>query len=662
MKITAKLTLGVGLVLSLSLVIGAFASRAMSVSAEHAAAVGGKDLAGIRKYLGFEGNVILSCLGTRTYGYTAQPADKEFGARYLATAQQSIEEIRDLARTTGSPELSAQAEDLQRQIDAFARLSERTIAITDAMSADKRALDALGGKIGAALDALNSSLTSSPGDSRVSTTEIIELNTKTQRLRVAAWHGVANRSHDDLGHAGTLGAELLATVARHRDAAGDNLRPLWTALHPLLSDYTATLARFAENWRQFDTSNSERFAVVEDLLHLIDRNADQTVSSMTERGDATAAELEVAVHRLWIGLGLAVLLGAAIAIVLTRSLTRPIRTCVGAMDRLAQGDLTVRVGLKRADELGDLSRSIDASISGLRDLVGNLGNSSGALVSSAQALKHTATGQAAAAEQTTTQAHTVATAGEQLSANAKAMSASATQITQSTGTVAAAMEEMSSSIQEVARNCAQESEIARKADEQARQTRDQMARLEDSARQIGKVVDLINRIAEQTNLLALNAAIEAASAGEAGRGFAVVANEVKELARQSAAATEDIRKQVDLIQQNAGSSMKSLDEVAKVIEQVAHIASSIAAAVEQQSATTSEIVGTINQVSSATSTLSHNVSQTADGAAEVARNISGVSQAASDVSQSASVTSTSASELDTLAAGLRRLVERFKTA
>jgi methyl-accepting chemotaxis protein len=374
------------------------------------------------------------------------------------------------------------------------------------------------------------------------------------------------------------------------------------------------------------------------------------------------ADVIAANRATYITVGVAALLLVGVAFLIARSLTRPIQACVGAMERLAQGDLTVQLGLKRADELGDLSRSIDTSIAGLRDLVGNLGNSSGALVSSAQALKQTATGQAAAAEQTTTQAHTVATAGEQLSANAKAMSDSATQITQSTTTVAAAMEEMSSSIQEVARNCAQESEIARKADEQARQTREQMARLEDSARQIGKVVDLINRIAEQTNLLALNAAIEAASAGEAGRGFAVVANEVKELARQSAAATEDIRKQVDLIQQNAGSSMKSLDEVAKVIEQVAHIASSIAAAVEQQSATTSEIVGTINQVSSATSTLSHNVSQTAEGAAEVARNISGVSQAASDVARSASHTSTSASELDTLSATLRQLVQRFKTA
>lgn len=358
--------------------------------------------------------------------------------------------------------------------------------------------------------------------------------------------------------------------------------------------------------------------------------------------------------------GLSTLLLLIVAFLVARSITRPIRACVTAMDQLARGDLTTQVALARSDELGDLGKSINACIANLRQLVGSLTQSASDLVRSAQVLTETSHSQAAAAEETTVQANTVASAGEELSINSRTMSESATQITQSTGTVAAAMEEMSSSIQEVARNCAQESEIARKADTQARQTRELMGKLDESARQIGKVVELINRIAEQTNLLALNATIEAASAGEAGRGFAVVANEVKELARQSASATEDIRKQVALIQENAGASMRSLDEVAKVIEQVSHISSSIAAAVEEQSATTSEIVGTIHNVSTATGSLSRNVQQTAEGAAEVARNISGVSQAAADGARGAARISASATELNALSTSLGGLVSRFK--
>ena len=361
---------------------------------------------------------------------------------------------------------------------------------------------------------------------------------------------------------------------------------------------------------------------------------------------------------LTVGISTALLI--LVAIFVARSITRPIRACVTAMDELARGNLTTQVDINRHDEIGTLSNAINTCIANLRELVSQLTSTSNSVLNASKTLTETAHSQAATAEETTVQANTVASAGEELSINSKSMADSATQITQSTGTVAAAMEEMSSSIQEVARNCAQESEIARKADTQARQTRELMGKLDDSARQIGKVVELINRIADQTNLLALNATIEAASAGEAGRGFAVVANEVKELARQSASATEDIRKQVSLIQENAGASMRSLDEVAKVIEQVSHISSSIAAAVEEQSATTSEIVGTIHQVSTATSTLSQNVQQTADGAAEVARNISGVSQAASDGAKGAALTSSSAAELGKLASNLELLVAKFK--
>jgi methyl-accepting chemotaxis protein len=187
-----------------------------------------------------------------------------------------------------------------------------------------------------------------------------------------------------------------------------------------------------------------------------------------------------------------------------------------------------------------------------------------------------------------------------------------------------------------------------------------MLKLDDSARQIGKIVELINRIAEQTNLLALNATIEAASAGEAGRGFAVVANEVKELARQSAAATEDIRRQVNLIQENTANSMGAIDDVAKVIEQVSQIAGSIAAAVEEQSATTSEIVRSLHNVTSSTKTLSENVKNAASGADEVSRNINGVSQAASESAKGASRISSSAGELSHLAGSLVQLVNRFK--
>lgn len=375
----------------------------------------------------------------------------------------------------------------------------------------------------------------------------------------------------------------------------------------------------------------------------------------------TEQDLLKRVHEIAYGMGaIAVLILLVAAFFIGRSISRPIVACSREVQKLAQGDLTGSVNLKRNDELGALADSVDTCIENLRKMVQEITHTSEALTESASILTETANSQAAGAEQTNVQAHTVAAAGEELAINSKSMTASAGEISQSSTTVAAAVEEMSSSIQEVARNCTQESEIARKADMQARQTRDLMIKLDESARQIGKIVELINQIAEQTNLLALNATIEAASAGEAGRGFAVVANEVKELARQSAAATQDIRLQVNLIQENTANSMEAIDDVAKVIEQVSQIASSIAAAVEEQSATTSEIVRSLHNVTSSTKTLSENVKNASAGADEVSRNIHGVSQAASESAKGASRISSSAGELSHLAGSLGQLVNKFK--
>jgi methyl-accepting chemotaxis protein len=367
------------------------------------------------------------------------------------------------------------------------------------------------------------------------------------------------------------------------------------------------------------------------------------------------------VHEIAYGMGVAaVLILLVSAFFIGRSISRPIVACSNAVQKLANGDLTGSVDFKRNDELGTLADSVNACIENLRKMVQEITHTSEALTESASILTETANSQAAGAEQTNVQAHTVAAAGEELAINSKSMTSSAGEISQAATTVAAAVEEMSSSIQEVARNCTQESEIARKADSQARQTRDLMIKLDESARQIGKIVELINQIAEQTNLLALNATIEAASAGEAGRGFAVVANEVKELARQSASATQDIRLQVSLIQENTSNSMEAIDDVAKVIEQVSQIASSIAAAVEEQSATTSEIVRSLHNVTSSTKSLSENVKNASAGADEVSRNINGVSQAASESAKGASRISSSAGELSHLAGSLGQLVNRFK--
>lgn len=362
--------------------------------------------------------------------------------------------------------------------------------------------------------------------------------------------------------------------------------------------------------------------------------------------------------------GVFVLIGMGVIIAVTwwlaGAIATPLMRAVSFVQAVAAGDLTGQVAISSQDETGQLSKAFNEMVLKLRGIIKDLVTNSQTLTASSEDMSTTSNQLATGAEETTSQATTVAAAGEELSTNIKNMASTAEEMSASANTVASAVEEMSASINEVASNCARESEIAAKANTKAMDTRKVMEELGDAANEIGKVVELISSIADQTNLLALNATIEAASAGEAGKGFAVVANEVKELARQSAAATEQISGQIKNIQAKTESSVTAMEDVSNVIEEVSQIASTIAAAVEEQSATTQEITRTVAGVSNATNELAQNVQESANGASEVSHNIQAVSEAASSTSEGAMRTNESARELARIASDLEQVVQQFK--
>jgi methyl-accepting chemotaxis protein len=235
----------------------------------------------------------------------------------------------------------------------------------------------------------------------------------------------------------------------------------------------------------------------------------------------------------------------------------------------------------------------------------------------------------AASEETATQANVVAAAGEQVSHNVQ--------------TVATAVEEMSASVREIATSSADASGVAAEAVRTADLANSNVARLGESSAQIGKVIEVITSIAEQTNLLALNATIEAARAGEAGKGFAVVANEVKELAKETAKATEEIGSRIAAIQTDTGEAVEAIGQISEVIARIADMQNTIASAVEEQTATTNEI--------------SRNVNEAARGSSEIAENIVSVASAAGETSQGAARTQQAAADLREVADGLQALVD-----
>jgi methyl-accepting chemotaxis protein len=297
----------------------------------------------------------------------------------------------------------------------------------------------------------------------------------------------------------------------------------------------------------------------------------------------------------------------------------------------ASGDLTRDVTVSGSDAIGQMGEGLGRLLQDLRTSVAAIAQNADSLASAAEELHAVSEQMGANASETSTQANVVSAASEQVSANVE--------------TVATGAEEMTASIKEIAKNAGEAAKVAGQAVDVATETNATVAKLGDSSAEIGQIIKVITGIAQQTNLLALNATIEAARAGEAGKGFAVVANEVKELAKETAKATEDISQKIEAIQSDTGGAVDAIGQISTIIDQISDFQNTIATAVEEQAATTSEIA--------------RNVSEANRGSAEIAENISGVASAAESTASGANDSQRASAELARMAAELQQLVGRF---
>ena len=311
---------------------------------------------------------------------------------------------------------------------------------------------------------------------------------------------------------------------------------------------------------------------------------------------------------------------------------RPLGTTVSVLQAVASGDLTGRLDLQTKDEVGQMGVALNQALEKMGATVQEIARHIHVLGNSSEDLAEVSQRMRANSGETVTQVNVVSVAS--------------TQVTQNVKMVAMRAEQMSSSIREIAKNVSDAAKVTHTAVEVAQKTNATVGRLGDSSTEIGEVVKVIQSIAEQTNLLALNAAIEAARAGEAGKGFAVVANEVKELAKQTGKATEDINRKVRSIQGSTQEAVEAICQITTVINQINDISNTIATAVEEQALTTNEI--------------SRNVAEAAGGAADITEHVTGLAVAADSTSNGANATQSAAQTLARMAMELQDLVGQFK--
>ncbi|RJQ75556.1 MAG: methyl-accepting chemotaxis protein [Desulfobacteraceae bacterium] len=422
-----------------------------------------------------------------------------------------------------------------------------------------------------------------------------------------------------------------------------------------LNDYSPAvfeqMGRLCDSNRQITATMLNK---KENSLNLI-----KTCKQETEKHVDAAKNSGFKVLMAFLSIGL--VLGIGISVLTGRRVSLPVRNIAAMLKDIAEGegDLTRRLEVNRADELGEQAKWFNVFVSKIRAMIKemsgiteSLNNSSndlsalaGEMSEGAGQLKSRSNGVAASTEEMNTSMHSVAGTMEQAYNNVKKIVRSA--------------DEMNSTIQEIAKKSQTACAIAAETVSQTRQASEEVDQLGLAGQQIGRMTEAINDISEQTNLLALNATIEAARAGEAGRGFAVVANEIKALAKQTATATNEIKAHVNNIQAATQGAVDRIGKISQVIHEVNDIIASISTAIAEQTAATQAIADNVGQASDGLNQINSHITQSAGVAENIAENIVEVDQAAGRISHSGQEVDKNAQELLQLSRQLKALVGRF---
>lgn len=473
--------------------------------------------------------------------------------------------------------------------------------------------------------------------------DIIKVGTDT---RIASARAMALRDPEIMKH-GILEIDKVTPLLNDADAITHlqvNKEQI-KIIRSSTENYKVGMVEFLKAWNDKGEVMKTLVTNGDNVLKECEETANMGIVSTQKVADNALKSLNMASNIMIAGLAVALLIGVFSAMLIIRSITKPILRSAEIATNLAS----------QAEQLSTVSTS---------------------LLSSSEEMSNQANTVSASTEQMSANINAMATAAEEMNVNAQTVSAASEQMSRNMSNLAGAIEELSTSMNVIGDNAKQGANIAGKASNMSSSAQDTMKMLGSSAKEIGQVTEVIKRIAQQTNLLALNATIEAASAGDAGRGFAVVANEIKELANQSAQAAEDISRKIADIQNKTGEAVTVISDVSGIIDNLNKSVEVITGLVSEQAKASNEmssnvqeanqgvnsIAASIKEVAVGTTDMSKNAGEAAKGANNVTSNISQVSVAANNTSSNASQVNSSASELSKLASELNNIVTTIRGA
>jgi methyl-accepting chemotaxis protein len=370
-------------------------------------------------------------------------------------------------------------------------------------------------------------------------------------------------------------------------------------------------------------------------------------------------DTEIITKCIYVGL-VVMLFGIFIAVLLIRGIAKPLNQLAAKSLQVAEGDYTIAFTHPAKDAIGHLSDALNTMVGRTKEMLGEINTATQSLATASTQLSSISSQMTEGSAQTASMANTVSNSAEEVSGNMNSVSAAMEQASMNMTTVATAAEEMSATIHEIAQNSERAKNTTASAVSKAQAASGRVDELGTAAKEISAVTATITAISSQTNLLALNATIEAARAGEAGRGFAVVANEIKELAQQTAKATEDIRERITGIQSVTTQTVGDISDITGVIAEMNEIVGTIAAAVEEQSVTTRDIAENVGQASMGITEINSNVATSSSMTQSISSDIEKVRSASDEMTASSQTVQQSAMELSELAERLRDQVSRFK--